>query len=90
MSGASLARLPTSCSRTTWSSTSHPSSPLHGPPAGREEVRQLFGEFDAAWAEHKSEPEEFRVLDDDRVNGRLSGIDGAASKPPGSRSSRAF
>src|SRR5215216_5035913 len=86
MSGASLARLPTSCSRTTWSSTSHPSSPLHGPPAGREEVRQLFGEFDAAWAEHKSEPEEFRVLDDDRVLvlsvERFEGRDGMAIDAP--------
>jgi ketosteroid isomerase-like protein len=34
---------------------------------GREEVRRLAAEFDAAWMEHNSEPEEIRAVDADRV-----------------------
>jgi ketosteroid isomerase-like protein len=34
---------------------------------GREEAVRLFSDFDAAWAEHRSEPEEIRALDDVRV-----------------------
>jgi ketosteroid isomerase-like protein len=34
---------------------------------GREEVRKLGSEFDAAWEEHRSEPREIRALDGDRV-----------------------
>jgi ketosteroid isomerase-like protein len=34
---------------------------------GREGVRRMTKEFDSAWAEHKSEAEEIRALDADRV-----------------------
>ena len=34
---------------------------------GREEFRRIAGEFDAAWAEHVSEPKEIRAVDQDRV-----------------------
>jgi ketosteroid isomerase-like protein len=34
---------------------------------GREEVREMTKEFDSAWAEHRSEAEEIRALDADRV-----------------------
>jgi ketosteroid isomerase-like protein len=64
-----------------------PEQPAPRSARGREEVRQLFGEFDAAWAEHKSEPEEFRELDDERVLvfsvERFMGRDGIAIDAPG-------
>jgi ketosteroid isomerase-like protein len=64
-----------------------PEQPAPRSARGREEIRQLFGEFDAAWAEHKSEPEEFRILDDDRVLvlsvERFKGRDGMAIDAPG-------
>ena len=64
-----------------------PEQPAPRSARGREEVRQLFGEFDAAWAEHKSEPEEFRALDDERVLvfsvERFKGRDGMAIDAPG-------
>ena len=64
-----------------------PEQPAPRTAHGREEVRQLFGEFDAAWAEHKSEPEEFRALDDERVLvlsvERFKGRDGMAVDAPG-------
>ena len=34
---------------------------------GRENLRRLFGEFDKAWEEHRSEVEEVRAIDDGRV-----------------------
>lgn len=34
---------------------------------GREDVRKLGGEFDSAWEEHRSDPQEIRALDADRV-----------------------
>jgi ketosteroid isomerase-like protein len=34
---------------------------------GRDAVEKLFGEFDEAWTEHRSELEEVRSLDDARV-----------------------
>ena len=63
-----------------------PEQPAPRSARGREEVRQLFGEFDAAWAEHKSDPEEFRALDDERVLvfsvERFKGRDGIAIDAP--------
>ena len=64
-----------------------PEQPAPRSAYGREEVRQLFGEFDAAWAEHKTEPGEFRALDDERVLvfsvERFKGRDGIAIDAPG-------
>ncbi len=64
-----------------------PEQPAPRSARGREEVRQLFGEFDAAWAEHKTEPQEFRTLDDERVLvlsvERFKGRDGIAIDAPG-------
>jgi ketosteroid isomerase-like protein len=34
---------------------------------GRDEVATTFSRFDAAWEEHRSEPEEIRAIDDERV-----------------------
>jgi ketosteroid isomerase-like protein len=34
---------------------------------GREATRRMFTKFDEAWEEHRSEPEEVRVIDDERV-----------------------
>ncbi len=44
-----------------------PEQPAPRVARGREEVRRLGGEFDAAWEEHRSEPQEIRALDADRV-----------------------
>jgi ketosteroid isomerase-like protein len=44
-----------------------PEQPAPRVARGREEVRKLFGEFDAAWTEHKSEPREIRAVGADRV-----------------------
>ena len=44
-----------------------PEQPAPRVAVGREEVRKLGGEFDAAWAEHRSEPKEIRAIDADRV-----------------------
>ena len=64
-----------------------PEQPAPRSARGREEVRQLFGEFDAAWVEHKTEPQEFRALDDERVLvlsvERFKGRDGIAIDAPG-------
>jgi ketosteroid isomerase-like protein len=64
-----------------------PEQPAPRSARGREEVRRLFGEFDAAWAEHKTEPEEFRALDHERVLvlsvERFKGRDGMAVEAPG-------
>ena len=63
-----------------------PEQPAPRSARGREEVRELFGEFDAAWADHKSEPEEFRALDHERVLvlsiERFKGRDGIAIDAP--------
>jgi ketosteroid isomerase-like protein len=40
---------------------------------GREAVSRAFVKFDEAWKEHRSEPEEIRVIDDERV--LLLGVD---------------
>ena len=44
-----------------------PEQPAPRVARGREEVRKLGGEFDAAWEEHQSEPQEIRAVDADRV-----------------------
>ena len=44
-----------------------PEQPAPRVARGREEVRRLAGEFDAAWDEHQSEPQEIRAVDADRV-----------------------
>lgn len=44
-----------------------PEQPAPRVARGREEVRKLGGEFDAAWEEHRSEPQEIRAVDADRV-----------------------
>ncbi len=63
-----------------------PEQPAPRSARGREEVRALFGEFDAAWADHKTKPEEFRALDDERVLvlsiERFKGRDGIAIDAP--------
>ena len=44
-----------------------PEQPAPRVARGRDEVARMFGEFDAAWAEHRSELEEIRSLDPQRV-----------------------
>jgi uncharacterized protein len=44
-----------------------PEQPAPRVARGREEVRRFGREFDAAWESHRSEPQEIRALDDDRV-----------------------
>ena len=34
---------------------------------GKEEAARIFGQFDEAWETHASDPQEFIVIDDDRV-----------------------
>ena len=44
-----------------------PEQPAPRVAQGRDDVRKLAGEFDSAWEEHRSEPQEMRALDADRV-----------------------
>ena len=44
-----------------------PEQPAPRVARGREEAIRIFNEFEEAWAEHRSEPEEFRVIDHERV-----------------------
>ena len=44
-----------------------PEQPAPRMARGRDEVRRLAGDFDAAWTEHQSEPEEIRAVDEHRV-----------------------
>jgi ketosteroid isomerase-like protein len=44
-----------------------PEQPAPRVARGREEVRRIAGEFDAAWAEHQSDLQEIRTVDADRV-----------------------
>ena len=64
-----------------------PEQPAPRSAHGRDEMRQMFGEFDAAWAEHKTEPQEFRALDDERLLvfsvERFKGRDGITVDAPG-------
>ncbi len=63
-----------------------PEQPAPRVARGREEVRRLAGEFDSAWAEHRSEPTEIRALDADRVLmlsiEHFTGRDGIALETP--------
>jgi ketosteroid isomerase-like protein len=63
-----------------------PEQPAPRVARGREQVRKLAGEFDAAWLEHKSEPEEIRAVDADRVLlvsvERFKGRDGIQVEAP--------
>jgi ketosteroid isomerase-like protein len=34
---------------------------------GRDDIVEMFGQFDETWEEHHSDPEEIRVIDDARV-----------------------
>jgi len=44
-----------------------PEQPAPTVAQGRDALIQAFSRFDEAWEEHRSEPEEFRVIDTDRV-----------------------
>ena len=44
-----------------------PEQPAPRVARGREEVRKIFNQFDEAWDSHRSEPQEIRSIDDDRV-----------------------
>jgi ketosteroid isomerase-like protein len=44
-----------------------PEQPAPRMARGREEVRQLGGDFDAMWEEHRSEPQEITAVGSDRV-----------------------
>lgn len=44
-----------------------PEQPAPRVARGREEVRKLATEFDAAWTEHKSAPQEIRAVGSDKV-----------------------
>lgn len=44
-----------------------PEQPAPRVARGRDAAAELFGQFDAAWKEHRSEPEEIRALDQERV-----------------------
>ena len=63
-----------------------PEQPAPRVARGREEVRRLGAEFDAAWATHQSETEEIRALDAERVllfsRERFTGRDGIELEAP--------
>jgi ketosteroid isomerase-like protein len=63
-----------------------PEQPAPRVARGREEVRRMAGEFDAAWAEHQSELQEIRAVDVDRVLlitvERFKGRDGIELEAP--------
>ena len=63
-----------------------PEQPAPRVARGREEVRKLAGEFDAAWAEHQSDPEEIRAVGPDKVLlislERFKGRDGIKVEAP--------
>jgi ketosteroid isomerase-like protein len=63
-----------------------PEQPAPRVARGREEVRRIAGEFDAAWMEHQSEIQEIRPLDADRVLlitvERFKGRDGIELEAP--------
>jgi ketosteroid isomerase-like protein len=44
-----------------------PEQPAPGVAHGREEVSRMFTQFDDAWEEHHSRPDEIRKIDDERV-----------------------
>ena len=51
----------------TSSSTSPPNNRLRAWHEAAKSVRKLAGEFDEAWERHRSEPQEIRAVDADRV-----------------------
>jgi ketosteroid isomerase-like protein len=63
-----------------------PEQPAPRVARGRDEAVRIFTEFEEAWAEHHSEPEEFRVIDDERVllltTEHFRGRDGIAIDQP--------
>jgi ketosteroid isomerase-like protein len=63
-----------------------PEQPAPRVARGREEVRKLAGEFDEAWEQHQSEPQEIRSVDADRVllftTERFRGRDGIELEAP--------
>jgi ketosteroid isomerase-like protein len=63
-----------------------PEQPAPRVARGRDEVRKLAGEFDAAWVEHESEPEEIRAVGADQVLlvsvERFKGRDGIELEAP--------
>ena len=63
-----------------------PEQPAPRVARGREEVRALTEEFDSAWEEHQSEPQEIRALDANRVLlvtvERFKGRDGIEMEAP--------
>ena len=63
-----------------------PEQPAPRVTRGREEVRALAQEFDAAWEEHQSEAQEIRVVGPDQVLlisvERFKGRDGIALEAP--------
>lgn len=63
-----------------------PEQPAPRMARGRKEVQDLAGEFDAAWAEHKSEPQEIQAVSADRVLlttvERFKGRDGIELESP--------
>ena len=48
-------------------SRNRPSNRVQGLAEGRDAVSRTFGQFDEAWEEHRSDPEEIRVIDAERV-----------------------
>ena len=44
-----------------------PEQPAPRVARGRKQVQELASEFDAAWTEHRSEPQQIRAIDPDRV-----------------------
>jgi hypothetical protein len=44
-----------------------PEQPAPRVARGPDEVREMWGEFESAWAEHRSEPEEMRAVGENRV-----------------------
>ena len=63
-----------------------PEQPAPRVARGRDEVRKLAGEFDEAWEQHQSEPQEIRSVDADRVllftTERFRGRDGIELEAP--------
>jgi ketosteroid isomerase-like protein len=63
-----------------------PEQPAPRVARGREQVRKLAGEFDDAWEEHESEPQEIRAVGPDKVLlisvERFKGRDGIELEAP--------
>ena len=63
-----------------------PEQPAPRVARGREAAAELFGQFEEAWEDHSSTPEEIRVVDEERVLAltieRFQGRDGIAIDQP--------